>query len=344
MIHANGGIHMTSILRGTLRRREFITLLGSGSAFATFPPVSRAQQPSMPVVGLLNSGAADRSSHLVAAFRSGLGEVGYVEGRNIVIDYRFAENQNERLPALAADLIGRRVSVIVGNHNAALAAKAATATVPIVFTSGSDPVRDGLVASLNRPGGNVTGVVFFGGSLGAKRLELLRQLVPMATAIAMLVNPNSADTEAERSEVKAAAQSVGQQLVVSEVRSIGDLEAAFALFVQRGAGALLVGSGTFTFSNRDQLVALAARHGLPAMYTQRESAAAGGLMSYGSSQTDTFRQAGVYTGRILAGEKPANLPVMQGTRFELVLNLKTAKKLGLSVPQTLQVAADEVIE
>jgi putative ABC transport system substrate-binding protein len=326
----------------SMRRREFITLLG-GAATA-WPLAARAQQPAMPVIGFLRSAPLVDVPHFVTSFRQGLKGAGYVEGQNVAIEFRSAENQPGRLPALIADLLGRSVAVIVGDNVSALAAKAATKTVPIVFAGGGDPVQEGLVASLNRPGGNVTGVNFFTGVLGAKRLELLRQLVPNATTIAVLVQPNTIQTEAERIDLQAAAREIGQQPLILDAGSDHDVEAAFAIFVQRRADALLVGSGAFLFSNRERIVTLAARHALPASYTLREAVMAGGLMSYGTNIADAYRQAGIYAGRILKGEKPGDIPVVQSTKFEFVLNLKTAQTLGLEVPDRLLVAADEVIE
>jgi putative ABC transport system substrate-binding protein len=324
-----------------MRRREFLGVLGGAAAW---PFAARAQQAALPVVGFIRSTSLADATHLVTAFRQGLKEAGFVEGQNVAIEYRYADNQIDRLPVLVAELISRPVAVIVGNNIAAPAAEAATSTIPIVFVSGGDPVTDGHVASLNRPGGNVTGVVFISGVLGPKRLELLRQLVPKATTIGLLVNPINPNTEAERRDVQAAAQALGQQLIILDVSSESEIEPAFATFVQRGAGALLVGTGPFFFSNREQVVALAARHALPASYSQREPVVAGGLMGYGSSLTDAYRQAGIYAGRVLKGEKPADLPVMRSTKFELVINLKTAKALGITVPLIMQMTADEVIE
>src|SRR5262245_44662202 len=325
-----------------IRRREFITLLGG--AAATWPLAAGAQQLAMPVIGFLRSTTFADSTHLVADFRRGLREAGFVEGHNVTIEFRWADNQLDRLPALVGDLLHRSVSVIVGNFNSALAAKAATTTVPIIFVSGGDAVSDGLVASLNRPGGNVTGVNFLGGALGAKRLELLLQLVPRATNIAVLVNPNRADTEAERRDVLDGAQAIGQQLIVFDVSGDRDIEAAFATVVQRRAGAMFVGTGAFTNSYRERLVALAARNRVPASFSQREAVVAGGLISYGDSMPDAYRQGAIYAARILKGEKPSDLPVMRSTKFELVINLKAAKALGLTVPDKLLALADEVIE
>jgi ABC-type uncharacterized transport system substrate-binding protein len=325
-----------------MKRREFITLLGG--AAAARPLGARAQQPAMPVIGFLRSAPLADATHLVTAFRRGLKEAGFVEGQNVAIEYRSAENDRDRLTALANDFIRRPVAVIVANIIAAVVAKAATATVPIVFATGSDPVQDGLVTSLNRPGGNVTGVSFFAAQLGAKRLEFLRQLVPMATTIAVLVGPDSSDTGAERRDVETAAQTVGQQLIILKATSIRDMETAFVTMVQRGAGALLAGTGAFLHSHRERLVALAAQYSVPAVYALREFVAAGGLMSYSASITDAYRQAGIYAARTLKGEKPGDLPVIQSTNFELVINLKTAKTLGLEIPPSLLALADEVIE
>jgi len=324
-----------------VKRRDFIVFLGGAAAW---PLAAWAQQPAMPVIGFLRSTSLADATGLITAFRQGLKEAGFVDGQNVAIEFRSAEDHIDRLPALVADLLRRPVAVIVGNNNSAIVAKAATATIPIVFATGTDPVQEGLVASLNRPGGNVTGVSFLSGLLGAKRLELLRQLVPKATTIGVLVNPNLPDTEPERRDVQAAALALGLQLIILDVSSDRDIEMAFATFVQRGASALLVGTGAFLFSNRERIVALAARHSLPAGYNDRDSVVAGGLISYATSIPDAYRQAGIYTGRILKSEKPADLPVMQATKFEFVINLKTAKALGLTVPPALVARADEVIE
>ena len=325
-----------------MKRRDFITLLG-GAAFA-WPLAARAQQPAIPVVGFLRNTPSTSFDHIVAAFRQGLGEAGFVDGRNVAIQQRWAEGRDDRLPALLADLISLKAAVIVANTAGAFAAKAAATTVPVVFATGSDPVRDGLVASLNRPGGNFTGVIFITSELGTNRLELLRQLVPKATTVAMLVMPSGKETELERVDVAKAAQALGLQLVVADATSRLEIEVAFATFAQRRADAALVGTGALTNSHSEAIVALAARHSIPTIYSLREYVSVGGLMSYGTSITDAYRQAGIYAGRILKGERPADLPVMQSTKFDLVLNLKTAKALGLDVPDRLLALADEVIE
>ncbi len=325
-----------------MKRREFITLVGG--AAAAWPLGAHAQQPAMPVIGFLRSTSLAVSTPMVTGFRQGLTAAGFTEGQNVAIEYRYADSQRERLPGLVAELIRLPVAVIVANNIAALAAKAATTTVPIVFATGSDPVVDGLVASLNQPGGNVTGVSFLAGLLGPKRLEMLRQLVPTTATIAILVGTDTLEARIERRDVELAAQALGQQLIVAPVTSEGELDGAFTSIVERGAKALLVGSGPLVTSNRERLVALAARHAIPAIYSLREFVEAGGLMSYGASLVEAYRQAGIYAGRVLKGDKPADLPVMQSTKFELVINLKATKALGLSMPPTLLAVADEVIE
>jgi putative ABC transport system substrate-binding protein len=327
-----------------IRRREFITLLGGVAA--TWPLAARAQQPAMPLIGFLNSLSPDALTHLVNAFRKGLSEAGHTEGVNVVIEFRWADGQYDRLPAMAADLVGRRVAVIVagGGEPAGLAAKAATSTIPIVFAMGDDPLKNGLVTSLNRPGGNVTGVSFFANVLEAKRLGLLREVVPGATRLAMLVNPAQPIATTQVTEVQEAAHAFGLRIHVLNASSQSDLSVAFESLAQLRVDALHVGSDPFLTSRRDQIVAEVARQALPASYGQREFAAAGGLMSYGNDLADTYRQVGVYTGRVLHGAVPADLPVMQPTKFELVINLKTAKALGLTIPDKLLAIADEVIE
>ena len=324
-----------------MRRREFITLIGGAAAW---PLTARAQQPAIPVIGFLRSTRAEGFENLAQAARKGLSESGYEVGRNVAIEYRWGDDQRDRLPALAAELIRMPVAVIVCNSVAAMAAKAVTTTVPIVFMTGSDPVRDGLVTSFNRPGGNVTGVSFLSSASIGKRLELIRQLVPGAATIAVLNDPRLNEGREERRDLEAAAQTVGQRLVVIEVTTDRDLEPAFATMVERKAGALLIGAGAFFAARRQRLAALAILHKLPTAQSQSEFAAAGGLMSYGTSQTDAYRQGGIYACRILKGEKPADLPVLQATKFEFVINLKTAKALGLAVPMHIHAAADEVIE
>ena len=326
-----------------MKRRDFITLLGGAAAW---PLAARAQQPAtVPVVGFLRNTPSASFEYTVAAFRRGLSEMGFVDGGNVAIQQRWAEGRDDRLPALLADLISLNATVIAANDPAARAAKAAGTTVPVVFATGSDPVRDGLVASLSRPGGNFTGVVFISSDLATKRLDVLRQLVPRATTVAMLIGPSTlSEVVAERTDVEKAARTFGQDLIIAGATSGGEIEAAFATFIERRAGALFVGTGSFTNSHREAIVALAARHAIPAIYSLRESASIGGLISYGTSITDAYRQAGIYVGRILKGEKPADLPVAQSTKFELVLNLKTAKELGLDVPLSLMIRADEMIE
>ena len=328
----------------TMRRREFITLLGG--AAAALPVAARAQQPAMPVIGCLLPETSEPFSTRVAAFRKGLNEAGFGEGRNVAIEYRWAEGQPDRLPALAADLVRRQVAVITatGGNGAAIAAKDATASIPVVFTTNDDPRKYGLVASLNRPGGNVTGVSWFSAELGSKRLALLHELVPGATTVALLVNPNNAEAARQPADLQEAARTIGLQLVLLNATAAGDIDAAFAGMVQDRVGALVVGGDSFLLNRREQIIALAARHAVPTIYVNREMAGAGGLMSYGNSLTDAYRRAGLHTARILKGENPAELPVDQATKFELVINLRTAKALGLTVPDKLLVAADEVIE
>ena len=326
-----------------MRRRQFIGLVGG---LAAWPIAAHAQQPAMPVIGFLSGASSAPWGHLVAAFRQGLKETGYVEGQNVAIEFRWAEGHSDRLPEMAADLVRRRVAVIVSTAGAAagLAAKAATATIPIVFSAGGDPVKLGLVASLNRPGGNVTGIVLLTSLMDAKRLGLLREMIPNATLIAVLMNPRGAFIADQTENIRAGAHSVGQNITMLNASTESEIEVAFAALKSKGTQALLVSSDSFFNARREYLVALAARHVVPTIYEFREFAVAGGLMSYGTDLPEGYRQVGIYTGRILKGEKPADLPVYQVTKFELVINLKTAKALGLTVPQSLLIQADEVIE
>lgn len=327
-----------------MRRRNFIALVGS--AAAAWPLPARAQQPTMPVVGFLSIAAPLPFAHLVAAFRRGLQDAGFVEGRNIAIEYRWAEGQYDRLPALAADLVRRQVAVIVtsGGDNPALAAKAATATIPIVFTIGDDPVRIGLVASLARPGSNATGVNIFTVELVEKRLGLLLDVVPAASPVALLSNPNFAPAAANMREAQITLRRVGKDFIIFDARTEGEIDAAFAQMAQVRPGALLVGSDPFFNSRREQITALAARHAIPTIYEWREFAEASGLMSYGTNLVEAYRLQGVYAGRIIKGEKAADLPVVQLSKFELVINLKSAKALGLAIPPGVLAIADKVIE
>jgi putative tryptophan/tyrosine transport system substrate-binding protein len=323
-------------------RREFITLLGG---VAAWPLAARAQQPAMPVIGFLSTRSAADSANAIAAFHGGMKEIGFVEGQTVAVEYRWAESQHSRLLEMAIDLVRARVQVIAAiGPPATVAAKAATTTVPIVFTVGSDPVKIGLVASLGRPGGNATGVNIFSAELGTKRLGLLRDLMPAASVVALLVNPHFPNVGSYVSEVEVAARAIGQQIRVLHASNEAEIDAAFATILQMHAEAVLVAADPFFVGRRDQIVELAARHAIPAVYEAREFPAAGGLMSYGTSLIDAYRLVGVYVGRILKGEKPADLPIVQPTKFELVINLKTATTLGLTIPPGVLAIADEVIE
>ena len=327
-----------------IARREFITLLGG--AAAAWPLAVRAQQPAMPVVGYLSARSPEDTAHLVPAFRRGLAENGYVEGQNVTVDYRWALGQQDRLPALAAELARRRVAVVVatGGESAALAAKAATSTIPIAFIIGGDPVKAGLAASYNRPGGNATGISIVTSSLEPKRLGLLRELVPRAATIGVLLDPNFPGYEGQLRDVQEAARALGLPIHELLAKNDSEIDMAFETIAQRRIAALSVAAGPFFDTRRDKLVALAAHHAVPTMYHFREFAVAGGLASYGTDISEAYRQVGVYTGRILKGEKPAELPVLQPTKFEFVINLKTAKALGLAVPNSMQLLADELLE
>ena len=327
-----------------MKRRDFITFLGG--AAAAWPLAARAQQAAMPVIGYLGSGSATASASFVAAFRLGLSESGWVEGQNVTIEFRWAEDQYDRLPGLAADLVSRRVNAIIasGSPLPARAAKSVTTTIPIVFVYGGDPVNDGLVASFNRPGGNVTGVTFITAALAPKRLELLRELLPGTDLVGVLANPTIPLADVQWNDLQAAARPIGQQLLRVNASREADFEAAFTSLLQQRAGALLVTTDQLFFAGRAQLAALAARHNIPWTGTVREYALAGGVLSYGPRFADTHRQAGAYAGRVLKGEKPSDLPVQMPTKFEFIINLKTAKTLGITVPPSVLARADEVIE
>ena len=326
-----------------MRRREFITLLGAAVAWSL---AARAQQQAMPVIGFLNSTSPGPYAHLVAAFRKGLIEAGYVEGRNVAIEYRWAEGQYDRLPALAADLVRRQVAVIAacGGEPSVLAAKATTSTIPILFITGGDPVKLGIVASLNRPGGNVTGVSIFYSVLGPKRLALLQELVPKMAVVGVVANPAFVYTEDETKELLAAGRALDKQIQIASASTDGEIDAAFGRLVEHGIDALMVAVDPFFVNRRGRFIALAAHHAVPAMYFSPDFTADGGLISYGPNLAEAYQQVGVYAGQILNGAKPANLPVLQPTKFELVINLKTAKTLGLEIPPKLLALADEVIE
>jgi ABC-type uncharacterized transport system substrate-binding protein len=327
---------------GQLKRREVITLLGGAAAW---PLAARAQQPQSPVIGFLNSSSPDADGVRMQAYRRGLAETGYVEGRNVTVEYRWADGQNDRLPAMAADLVRRGVNVIVtGGTPATLAAKAATTTIPIVFSVATDPITMGLVASLNRPGGNLTGVANLMVELGQKQLELLHELVPAVTIMAVLVNPNLPAADSQARDLQAAARKLGLELHIMHASTERDLDAVFAKMVDMRVGALAITADAFFLSRREQIITLAARHSLPATSPWREAAVAGALMSYGTSDVEGYRQLGNYAGRILKGEKPADLPVQQSTKIELIINLKTAKALGIEVPLSMLMRVDEVIE
>jgi putative tryptophan/tyrosine transport system substrate-binding protein len=328
-----------------MRRREFITLVG-GAAAAAWAVMVRAQQSALPVIGFLHSQTASAYALTMAAFRKGLSEAGYVEGQNVAIEYRWAEGHFDRLPSLAADLVRRQVSVIFagGGLDPSLAAKEATSKIPIVFANGTDPVEAGLVGSFDRPGANITGITFLLNTLGPKELEVLFELVPKADLVAVLINPKSSTAASQLKDLQDTARASGRQLRIFHASTDRDIEMVFASLVQPELGGLVIGADAFFFSRRDQFVALATRSAVPTIYPWREAAVAGGLASYGASVADAYRLAGIYIGRILKGDKPANLPVQQATKTELVINLKTAKSLGLSVPNTLIGRADELIE